>query len=238
MLVLKNKKIFLSICLIVICTLLMGCFPDLGAVSSADDYADKFSSVKFVKKDLIVESMSITELSNDNAINNFQKKDFVCPTESNAYKYMAVFAGQTVKIKEFAIYLKSETDVKLSICVYNLSDLPSVIAIGTDDDYETYQDPDSGEEKTKLKDFDEPKDEDAIATLNISLKANVWNSFVIKSWTTDREKKSNFTLNEDRCLVFQIKNNCIRYNSSLNENPLDSANICFTSMLIYVDKEG
>ncbi len=240
MLVLKNKNIFLSISLIVICVFLVGCFPNLGNVADEKDYSDKFSSVKFVRNDLIVKSMSITDLSDDNAINNFQKKDFVCPTESNAYKYMAVFAGQTVNIKEFAIYLRSESDVNLSICVYNLLDIPSKIATGnSEEDYETYTDPDTGEEKQKLKDFDEPVKDNAIATINITLKANVWESFTIKNWNIGGNRQSSFTLNENTCLLFQIQNNCVFYNKteSLDE-ALEKAKICFTAMLIYVDKEG
>ena len=232
---LKNTKTFLCCLLSVfVCCFFAGCFPDLGEIENAEDYQKKFSGVDFIKDDLTKNSLLITDLYNDDAV-DFNNKDFQCPTDSNAYKYIAVFAGQNVTVQEFVLYLRSEQDAVVNMYVYSAGDLPSVIATGNlSDDQETYTDPDTGDEKTRIKTFDEPNKTDAIAQVTISLKANEWKSFGIKSWKIDDKQLPSFELKKDNCLLFQVANNCVHYNEAGQAEKTDSVKLCFTAMLIRV----
>ncbi len=229
-----GKRLLSFICLIAISVLLFGCMPDLNIEDEAD-YGKKFPSVKFVNNDLTVVSMPITDLYNDNALNNFRKDDFVCPTKSNAYKYMGVFAGENVEIREFAIYLCSKSDARLNIEAYIVSDMPSSIATGTDTDFETYTDEDTGEEKKRLKSFDEPKSENKIGSITVSVKAGNWTSFTLKQWTDGTNSASSVALEKDKCLLFKINNNCVTYNDQEGiEKGDEKIEMCFTAMLICI----
>ncbi len=233
---LKNTKAFLCclLCLIV-CFVAVGCIPDLGEIDDAEDYQKKFSSVVFVKQDLSKQSLSINDLYNDDAV-DFNKADFHCPTQESEYKYFAVFAGEDVSVEEFVLYLYSQEDVVVTMYVYKANDVPSVIATGNlDSDSETYTNPDTGEENTRIKTFDEPDKTTAVAQITVSLKAGQWKSFGVKSWTIDGEKKSVVSLEKDSCLLFQIANNRVVYNQDGQPaKELNSAKLRFTAMLIRV----
>ena len=231
----KSTRAFLCclLCLLIGC-FSVGCFPDLGKIDNAEDYQKKFSDVSLIKSNLSVQHLSINDFYNDNAL-DFNNVDFVCPTEDNEYKYMAVFAGQDVSVQEFVVYLCSSVDTVVSLYAYKSANLPSTIATGLEDDFESYVDPDTGEEKSKLKSFDEPDKKDAIAQIKVSLKANNWESFSIKSWNIDSNKQSAVKIEKDNCLLFQFANNCIKYDDVGNvvkEN--DSISLRFTAMLIRV----
>ena len=235
----KSVKRISSAILAAICVLFVSCGPNLGNIEDEEDYGKKFPGVKFVKSDLDVSETTIGALYNDSAVNNFNDKDFVCSTESNAYKYMAVFTGEDLSVKEFAIYLRSDADVALDICVYNADDIPSVIATGSDVDFETYtdaEDSSSAGEKRELKEFDEPTRENAVAEVSVSLKAGKWGSFSVRTWEIDNERKSSIFLKNGSCLLFQFRNNCVVYDDEekivRNDNP--PVKICFTAMLICV----
>ncbi len=235
----KSAKRILAALSAAICAVCVSCGPDLGNVEDESDYASKFPSVKFVGSDLNVSEKTIGDLYNDNAVNNFNRKDFVCPTESDAYKYMAVFAGEDLSVEEFAVYLRSGTDVTLNVCVYGADGLPSVIAKGDEDDFETVTESGestSAEEKKKPKKFDEPVRENAAAEVTVSLKANEWKSFSVKTWKKDGGKEASIRLEKGGCLLFQFCNNCVVYDNEdkiiRNDNP--AVEICFTAMLIRV----
>ena len=228
------KAIFCALVCVLLCFSACGCFPDLGEIENETDYKAKFSSVEFVKSDLYHAEKSITDLYNSKAV-DFSAEDFVCPTESNRYKYMAVFAGEDVEVSEFALYLCSETDVVMHINVYSADGLPGIIALGTDDDKETYIDPDTGDEKTRLKTFDEPNSTDALASVTVSLKANEWNSFSITKWLVNTQNLGSVSIEKGKCLLFQFANNCIVYDSEgIAKSEYPSASVCFTAMMIRV----
>lgn len=233
------------------------CAPDLGNIKDADDYKKKFPAVTFIKSDCSYAETEISDLYNEKAVNDFNKKDFECPTGSDAFKYMAVQAGEDLSVKEFAVYVRSETDATLNIGVYGVEKLPEKdkIATGTDADFEPDTDTgtdtdagtdadtgtDSGEsssggETRKLKDFDDPKHEDAVAEITVSLKANEWKSFSVKTWKKGGGTESRIRLEKDSWLLFQFRNNCVVYDDAGkivgNENP--PAKIGFTAMLICV----
>lgn len=233
----KDGKVFFVfvICLIV-CCVLAGCAPNLGNIDSAEDFYKKFPSVKFVGSDLAVVEKESKRLYNESALNDFNRKDFISPVESDAYKYMAVFAGESVSVEEFAIYVRSDKDVTFGVCVYLKNGLPEIIATGDESDYEKYTDTETGEEKTRLKEFDEPQKSDAVATKTLSLKKGEWTALYIRSFNAQKAGKSALELQKDACLLFQFTNNCVAYDGEgkLIENEYPSANVSFTAMLIRV----
>ncbi len=232
---LNIRKIACLLSVILLCfSSLTGCFPDLGNISDSADYESKFPTVGLIRKNLSIENLSVTDLYNDNAVNHFNDSDFVPPTESNAYRYMGVFAGEDVNVKEFALYLRSETDVTLEISVYCLSKLPTKIATGESDDWETYTNPDTGVEETRLKSFDEPTSDKAVAKLTLTLKANVWNSFTVTSWNIGGTRSDTVTVPENHCLLFKFENNCVGYDKDGKKQDATPAVFCMTAMLIYV----
>ncbi len=233
----KNTRKFLAILLASICLVFVSCAPDLGNVKDEADYAKKFNAVTFVKSDLTKQTLSILDLYNPSAVNDFNKSDFKCPTDLNAYKYMAVFAGEDISVKEFAIYLRSEKDVDFSVYVYEAKEVPKRIATGNyDEDTEEYVNPETGEKERRIrKDFDEPFKDDAVAEVKVALKANKWQSFRITDWKTGGGKSSSIDLSSGRCLLFQFENNCVRYDEDTLVADKDLVTeVCFTAMLIYV----
>ncbi len=233
----KDEKGFFvfAICLVV-CCVLVGCSPNLGSIENEEDFYKKFPSVEFVGSDLKVVEKESKDLYNESAVNDFNHKDFVSPVDSDTYKYMAVFAGEDVSVEEFAIYVRSDKDVTFSVCVYLKSGLPESIATGGESDFEKYTDSDTGEEKTRLKEFDEPQKSDAVATKKLSLKKDEWTALYIRSFDAQSSKKSALELQKDVCLLFQFANNCVAYDQEgkLIENEYPSANVSFTAMLIRV----
>ena len=169
-------------------------------------------------------------------MNDFIKKDFVPPTDSDAYKYMAVFAGEDVNIKEFALYVKAESDEKFCINIFIADTLPTIIATGKEsDDTETITDPDTGTETTTVKGFDEPKKTNAVASVTLGVQKNSWKSFSVKSWKQGETKSDSIALKKDQCLLFQFENNCVFYEGGTKtQNELNKTKVCFTAMLIYV----
>lgn len=233
------KKVFTSFFSISLCIVLFitfsGCF-DLGEIKDVEDYETKFCDIKFVKEDLSIAEKSIIDLYNDSAVNDFTKNDFVPPTDSDAYKYMAVFAGEDVNIKEFALYVKAESEEKFCINVFVADKLPTIIATGVEaDDTETITDPDTGTETSVIKTFDEPKGTNAVANITLSVKNNSWTSFSITSWKQGETRANSITLKKDQCLLFQFENNCVFYEGNTKaKNELTKTKVCFTAMLIYV----
>lgn len=252
LLIKKTAKRVLAAVLAAICVLFVSCAPDLGDVENESDYGEKFPGVKFVKSDLNVSEMSIGELYNESAVNNFNDKNFESPTESDKYKYMAVFVreDEDLSVKEFAIYLRSEADVTLNICVYRAAGLPETIATGdSNKDFkpsasigESGESSESSEsssaiEEKELKKFDEPTRENAVAEVAVLLKAGKWVSFSVRTWKTDDGQKSSILLEKGSCLLFQFQNNCVVYDNEgkivrNDDNP--PVAICFTAMLICV----
>ena len=217
----KSVKRVLAAVLATMCVLFVSCAPDLGDVENEEDYDNKFPGVKFVKSDISVSEMKIGELYNESAVNNFNDKNFESPTESDEYKYMAVFVreDEDLSVKEFAIYLRSEEDVTLDICVYRAAELPEIIATGdSDKDFKTSastgefgesSESPSAVEKKELKTFDEPTRENAVAEISVPLKAGKWVSFSVRTWKTDDGQKSSILLEKGSCLLFQFRNNCV-----------------------------
>lgn len=233
----KGGKSFLAfaICLIV-CCVLAGCSPDLGNIENEEDFYAKFPYVKFIAKDTAVVEKESKYFYNDEAVNDFNQKGFESPIASDAYKYMAVFAGENVSVEEFAIYVRSDKDVIFSVYAYMKNELPNTIATGDESDLETYTDETTGEEKTRLKTFDEPKTSEAAASLKVSLKKDEWTALYIRSFNALGSGKSALELQKDSCLLLQFANNCVAYDSEGNliENEYPSANVSFTAMLIRV----
>ncbi len=233
----KGKKSFFvfAICLIV-CSVLVGCSPDLGNIDTKEDFYKKFPSVKFVESDLGIVEKESKDLYNEDAVNNFNHDDFRSPVASDAYKYMAVFAGENVSVEEFAIYLRADKNVVFDVYVYVGSGLPEKIATGGESDYETYTDSETGEEKTRLKQFGEPNKSTAVATKKMTLEKDEWTALYIRSFYTSGSGKSAVELTKDGCLLFQFANNCVAYDSEgkLIENEYPSANVELTAMLIRV----
>ncbi len=231
----KGGKSFFAfaICLVV-CCVLVGCSPNLGNIENEEDFYKKFPSVKFVGSNLEVVEKESKYLYNESAVNDFNHKDFESPIESDAYKYMAVVVGENVSVEEFAIYVRSDADVIFSVYAYAKS-LPQTIATGGESDFETYTDKD-GNEKTRLKEFDEPKNSDAVASKTVSLKKGEWTALYIRSFDALGSGKSALQLQEGSCLLFQFANNCVAYDQEGNliENEYPSANVSFTAMLIRV----
>ncbi len=226
---------FVALCTVVCCTL-AGCAPDLGNIENSEDFYKKFPTVDFVGSDLAVVDKKSEDFYNDAAVNDFNRKDFESPVESDAYKYMAVFAGENVSVEEFAIYVRSDEDVTLGVCVYVKNGLPEIIATGGESDFEKYTDSETGEEKTKLKEFDEPQKSDAAATKTVSLKKGEWTVLYIRSFDVPDNNKNAAELIKDECLLFQFVNNCVEYDADGNliENEYASVKVSFTAMLIRV----
>ncbi len=224
-----------ALCLAVFCTL-AGCAPDLGNIENSEDFYKKFPTVDFVGSDLEVVNKKSEDFYNDEAVNDFNRKDFESPVAGDAYKYMAVFAGESVSVEEFAIYVRSDKDVTFSVCVYVKNGLPETIATGGESDFEKYTDSETGEEKTRLKEFDEPQKSDAVATKTVSLKKDEWTALYIRSFDVSDNNKNVVSIVNGECLLFQFVNNCVAYDNDGNliENEYPSANVSFTAMLIRV----
>ncbi len=249
----KTKRILTSVSAVIIAFaygVFVSCSPDLGEIKDENDYAEKFPRVEFVKYDPYEENdvKGIKDLYNAAAVNDFNDESFVCPTESNAYKYMAVFAGEDLSVSEFAVYLRSETKAVLDIDVYLASGLPTIIAVGDERDFTSdgsVSDPEGSpsDERKTLKVFDEPRREDAVAEVSVTLKANEWTSFSVKRWKVNGEQESNIRLKKSEeggmagncCLLFQFRNNCVVYDEDEKPDVETPVKICFTAMLIRVE---
>ncbi len=214
-----------------------GCAPDLGK----EDYRQKIAEeVSLVKDNGEVLSVKAEELYSDNAINNFNRSDFECPTASNAYRYMAVFAKDEVTVEEFVIYMRSETDVTMEMSVY-LGILTGDTETGTGTETDTETDTETGERPEQTTPYDELAKVDAVAEVTVVLKANQWTSVSVGKWRIAGAVGSSVVLEEGHCLLFRFNNNCVRYDADGKtvanvENKDLPARICFTAMLIRVGK--
>lgn len=233
--VLKNLvKTCIALCIsAVLATALCGC-DDLGEYEDAEQYYGSFESVYLLSDDDVDgEKFSVAEyFYNDDSRENFltDEEGNYDGVDHNDYVYMAIPFENDIVVDTLALYLHSNDDVTVYINVYvtdkiptawkPLSDnkIPDEPALPGDSD-EPVVTEESGEVagseevgagssgSSEEKEYDDPDPASKIGAVTVSLKKEVWNSFLLDYFLVSGATETSIQINEGQYILFQFRNN-------------------------------
>ena len=221
----KIVRSFFVLCITAILWVaLCGC-EDLGAYEDTEEYYSSFGDVVLIGGTTRDED----EYSVSKYFYNEESREDFLAGEDGAYKgvehsdyvYMAIPFKSTIDMDSLALFLMSHEDVTVYINFYVTDEIPSEWRSIQDNEVKDETDgtesdgsaeegdtSESGsDEETEEKTYDDPDPATRVGEIAVSLKKEVWNSFVLDVFTVDGQRQNSIQIQDGQYLLLQIRNN-------------------------------
>lgn len=198
----RTFKQFLKLnSLLVGLSLLSGC-TDLGFPTIEAYYATFNDDVKVVYTNAFGKGSSDETKSfkddfyNDDTVNDYEKGSSL--TEQY-YEYIVVEIEQDIEIEEFALSLRADKDVAVTVNAFLCLEDPT-------DEVKAFGDPTEDEDGEKIE-YSDAVLVSPCTTLETLCKKDEWNSILTDEWYVDGKKQNSLSLITGQFFVIQIENN-------------------------------
>lgn len=218
------KSLFVLCITAILWVALCGC-EDLGAYEDTEEYYSSFGDVVLIGGTTRDED----EYSVSKYFYNEESREDFLAGEDGAYKgvehsdyvYMAIPFKSTIDMDSLALFLMSHEDVTVYINFYVTDEIPSEWRSIQDNEVKDETDgtesdgsaeegdtSESGsDEETEEKTYDDPDPATRVGEIAVSLKKEVWNSFVLDVFTVDGQRQNSIQIQDGQYLLLQIRNN-------------------------------
>ena len=218
------KSLFVLCITAILWVALCGC-EDLGAYEDTEEYYSSFGDVVLIGGTTRDED----EYSVSKYFYNEESREDFLAGEDGAYKgvehsdyvYMAIPFQSTIDMDSLALFLMSHEDVTVYINFYVTDEIPSEWRSIQDNEVKDETDgtesdgsaeegdtSESGsDEETEEKTYDDPDPATRVGEIAVSLKKEVWNSFVLDVFTVDGQRQNSIQIQDGQYLLLQIRNN-------------------------------
>ena len=218
------KSLFVLCITAILWVALCGC-EDLGTYEDTEEYYSSFGDVVLIGGTTRDED----EYSVSKYFYNEESREDFLAGEDGAYKgvehsdyvYMAIPFKSTIDMDSLALFLMSHEDVTVYINFYVTVEIPSEWRSIQDNEVKDETDgtesdgsaeegdtSESGsDEETEEKTYDDPDPATRVGEIAVSLKKEVWNSFVLDVFTVDGQRQNSIQIQDGQYLLLQIRNN-------------------------------